>query len=223
MQVLLLLTLWALLIAAGVTVGVVLPRRRARTLHDKAAALGFTYHQLAKPFLGTRVDALTILEDGASTEVENALERADGKLRTLIFDEYIASDTAAVATTFAAFLAPKGNLPCFQIGERSLLERMEEALGKKTVKIDCDSQFSAHFFVQCDDEATTRTFLHAGKLAVLCEHARHFHIESSPDWLLIYRPDVTVGIDGVEAFAQEATLVAEALLTANPMPLPASA
>ena len=223
MQVLLLLGLWALLIAAGVTVGVVLPRRRAKTLHDKAAALGFTYHSVAKPFLGTCVDALTILEDGASTEVENVLERTGGKLRTLIFDEYIASDTAAVATTFAAFRTPKGNLPCFQIGERNLLERMEEALGKRTVKIDCNPEFSVHFFVQCDDEATTRTFLDAGKLAVLCEHARHFHIESSPDWLLVYRPDVTVGIDGVEQFAKEATVLAEALLVARPMPLPASA
>jgi len=58
---------------------------------------------------------------------------------------------------------------------------------------------------------------------VLCEHAKHFHIESSPDWLLIYRPGVTVGFDAVPAFVDEATLVAEVLLAVSPMPLPASA
>ena len=218
MRVLLLAGLWALLLAAGVIVGIVVPRRRSSTLQAKAIALGFVYSTVAKPFLGTRVDALTILEDGPSTEVENALERNDGKFRTLIFDEYVASDVAAVATTFAAFRAPAGDLPEFQIGSRNILERMEEALGKKVVKIDCNSEFAAHFFVQCDDEVRTRNFLQAGKLQTLCEHARHFHIESSPDWLLVYRPGVKVGIDDVARFAKQATVVAEAMLAANPLP-----
>jgi hypothetical protein len=164
------------------------------------------------------VDSLTILEDGPSTEVENVLERADGNLRTLIFDEYVASDVAAVATTFAAFRVPAGELPVFRIGSRNILERMEEALGKKVLKIDCNADFAAHFFVECQDERQTRSFLSAGKLPALCEHARHFHIESSPDWLLVYRPGVKVGIEGVATFAREATVVAEALLSANPLP-----
>jgi hypothetical protein len=218
MRVLLLLGLWALLLAAGVIVGVILPRRRSTTLQRKAALLGFTYSTVAKPFVATRVEALTILEDGPSTEVENVLERDDGRFRTLIFDEYVASDVAAVATTFAAFRAVTGELPVFKIGERNIMERMEEALGKKTLKIDCNSDFAAHFFVQCDDETRTRHFLDAGKLPILCEHARHFHIESSEDWLLIYRPGVTVGIEGVTKFAAETTTVAEALLLVNPLP-----
>jgi hypothetical protein len=223
MQVLSLIALWVVLVAAALIVGVVFPRRRARRLHDKAGALGFTYHAVARPFLGTRVDSLTILEDGASTEVENALERTGAKLTTIVFDEYLASDTAAVATTFAAFRAPGGNVPVFQIGERNILERMEEALGKKTLKLECDQHFTAHFYVQCEDEVTTREFLYARKLSVLCEHAKHFHVESSPDWLLIYRPGLTVGFDAVPAFVDEATLVAEALLASSPIPLPASA
>jgi hypothetical protein len=218
MRVLLIVGLWALLLAAGVVVGIVLPRRRSRIFERKASALGFTYNSVAKPFLGTSVDTLTVLEDGPSTEVENVLERVDGKLPMLIFDEYLASDVAAVATTFAAFRATSGQLPVFQIGERNILERMEEALGKKTLKIDCDSEFAAHFFVQCQDEHATRQFLHAGKLPTLCEHARHFHIESSPDWLLIYHPGVTVKIDGVPRFVSETTVVAQALLSSNPMP-----
>jgi hypothetical protein len=223
MRVLLLVALWALLLAAGVIVGIVLPRRRSKTLQQKAGALGFTYSSVAKPFAGTRVDALTILEDGPATEVENVLDRVGGKFRMLIFDEYVASDVSCVATTFAAFRAPDTELPIFQIGARNILERMEEALGKRTLKIDCNSEFAAHFFVQCDDETSTRNFLHAGKLPTLCEHGRHFHIESSPDWLLIYRPGVTVGIDGVAKFVAETSVVAEVLLTDTPMPLPASA
>jgi hypothetical protein len=218
MQVLLLVGLWALLLAAGVVVGIVLPRRRSKTLERKASALGFTYRPVAKPFVETSVDTLTILEDGPGTEVENVLERADGKFPMLVFDEYVASDVAAVATTFAAFRATGQQLPVFQIGERNILERMEEALGKKTLKIDCDSEFAAHFFVQCHDEQATRQFLAAGKLPTLCEHARHFHIEASPDWLLIYRPGVTVKFDGVARFVSETSVVAEALLSSNPMP-----
>jgi len=177
---------------------------------------------VAKPFLGTRVDTLTILEDGASTEVENVLECDNSRFRTIIFDEYIASDTAGVATTFAAFRAQNFELPVFHIGSRHFLERMEEALGKRTLKMDCDASFSAHFFVQCEDETVTRNFLREGKLPVLCEHAKHFQIETSPDWLLVYRPDVTVAIDDVAEFVREATVIAEALL-AKPLPLPASA
>jgi hypothetical protein len=222
MQEVLLMGLWVLLIAAAVTVGVLLPRRRSRTLQHKASALGFTYHATSQPFRGTRADELTILEDGAFTEVENVLERTDDKFQMFIFDEQVASDTAAVPTTFAAFRAGV-DLPIFQIGERNLLERMEEALGKKVLKVDCDANFAAHFFVQCADEDRTRTFLATRNLAAVCQHAKHFHVESSPDWLLIYRPDVTVGIDGVAKFAAEATAVAEALLTSRPMPLPASA
>ena len=218
MRVLLLVGLWALLLAAGVVVGIVLPRRRSKVLERKASALGFTYNSVAKPFLDTRVDALTILEDGPSTEVENVLERREARFPVLVFDEYLASDVAAVATTFAAFRASSGQLPVFQIGARNILERMEEALGKKTLKIDCNSDFSAHFFVQCEDEHATRQFLGAGKLPTLCEHGRHFHIESSPDWLLIYRPGVTVKIDSVARFVSEATVVAEALLASSPMP-----
>ena len=36
-----------------------------------------------------------------------------------------------VATTFAAFRSGQRELPVFHIGERNILERMEEALGKK--------------------------------------------------------------------------------------------
>src|SRR5690348_3597423 len=111
MQVLLLVAVWGGLVAAALIVGVVFPRRRARALHDKAGALGFTYHAVARPFMATRVDSLTILEDGPSTVVDNALERRGAKLTTIVFDEYLASDTAAVATTFAAFRAPGGDLP----------------------------------------------------------------------------------------------------------------
>jgi hypothetical protein len=223
MQVLPLVGLWALLIAAGILVGIVLPKRRSRVLQQKAAALGFRFSKLERPFVATRVETLTILEDGPDTEVENVLLRADGHMPVVIFDEYVASDTSAVATTFAAFRSVHRELPVFHIGERTILERMEEALGKKVLKMDCSADFAAHFFVQCADENQTRSFLGAAKLATLCEHAHHFYIEASPDWLLIYRPGATVSIDGVAKFVAETSVVAEALLASEPMPLPASA
>lgn len=217
------LLLASLLVAAGILVGIVLPKRRSRVLQQKAAALGFRFSKLEKPFAGTRVETLTILEDGPDTEVENVLSRPDGHMPVVIFDEYVASDTSAVATTFAAFRSARRELPVFHIGERTILERMEEALGKKVLKIDCSSEFAAHFFVQCADEKQTHSFLGGAKLATLCEHARHFYIDASPDWLLIYRPGATVSIEGVAKFVAETSVVAEALLATDPLPLPASA
>ena len=68
-----------------------------------------------------------------------------------------------------------------------------------------------------------RDFLGAAKLATLCDHARHFYIEASQDWLLVYRPGVTVGMEDVSKFIEETRVIAQALLAGSPMPLPASA
>jgi hypothetical protein len=223
MRVLLLVALWALLLAAGVIIGIILPRRRSKILHQKASALGFAFSASGRPFSGTRVETLTVLEDGSATEVENVLERVEDEIRTVIFDEQIATDVAAHATTFAAFRAPNVELPVFHIGERNIFERVEEACGKKVLKLDCNPKFTQHFFVQCEDEARTRGFLSAAKLCTLCDHARHFYIEASEDWLLVYKPGVTVSIDGVGKFVDETRVIAQALLSPSPMPLPASA
>lgn len=222
MNVLGVAAIWAGLLAAGILAGVALPRRRTRHLQREARRLDLQFAPTAKPFRGTRVDSLSLLDDGENTEVENVLESTDQNSPALIFDLGQAEDYAYVVTTCAAFRSP-GELPAFHIGSRDVLERLEEALGKKTLKIDCDASFAAHFFVQCDDERATRHFLSMRNLGPLCAHPGHCHIQTSPDWLLVYRPGAKVACEQIGTFFDEAKEIAQALLNGEPRNLPLSA
>ena len=62
MEVLLLV---ALLIAAGILIGIVLPKRRSQTMKRQASALGFAYSATGKPFAGTRVDTTWTFDNSA--------------------------------------------------------------------------------------------------------------------------------------------------------------
>jgi hypothetical protein len=223
MNVLGVAAIWAVLLAAGILAGVALPRRRTRHLQREARRLDLQFAPTAKPFRGTRVESLALLDDGAETEVENLLQSSDPTSSILVFDLGQAEDYSYLVTTYAAFRSPIGDLPPFHIGSRDVLERLEEAFGKKTLKIDCDADFSSHFYVQCDDERETRHFLSMRDLRPLCAHPGHCHIQTSPDWLLVYRPGVKVAAAHVDAFIAEANEIAQALLNGQPRNLPLSA
>lgn len=205
---------------AWLLLGFVLPARRSKRLEQMARELNFTFSARAKPFGNTDVRGLAILEDGPSTVVDNLLERAIGHCRFLICDINALppeGETTTLVTTVAAFQMPEVHLPVFQIGEKNTIERVveqiEHAFGKKLDEFDDDHEFARNFFVHCAAKGEVRSFLTPAKLTYLREHAAHFHMEGSPDWLLIYRPGVKVETDNLKEFSEITSAIASVLLS----------
>lgn len=204
---------------AGLLLGFVLPARRSKKLEQVARELNFTFSPRAQPFEGTDVRGLSILEDGPSTDVENLLERTIGRCRFLICDINSSpqSEITTLITTIAAFRMPEAHLPVFQVGEKNAIERVveqiEHAFGKKLDEFDEDHEFTRNFFVHCAAKGEVRNFLTPAKLTYLREHAAHFHVEGSPDWLWIYRPGVKADADNLKEFSEITSAIASVLLS----------
>jgi hypothetical protein len=205
---------------AWLLLGFVLPERRSKRLEQMARELHFTFSAQAKPFENADVRGLTTLEDGASTVVDNLLQRTIGHCRFLICDIDalpLEGATTTLVTTIAAFQMPGMYLPVFQIGEKNtigrVVEQIEHAFGKKLDEFDDDHEFARNFFVHCAAKGEVRSFLTPAKLNYLREHAAHFHVEGSPDWLLIYRPGVKVETDKLKEFSEITSAMASVLLS----------
>ncbi len=203
---------------AGLLLGFALPARRSRKLEQVARELNFMFSARAQPFENTDVRGLSILEDGPSTDVENLLERTIGRCRFLICDINSSpqGEITTLITTIAAFRMPEAHLPVFQVGEKNamerVVERIEHAFGKKLDEFE-DHEFTRNFFVHCAAKGEVRNFLTPAKLTYLREHAAHFHVEGSPDWLLIYRPGVKVDTDNLKEFSEITSAIASVLLS----------
>ncbi len=211
---------FAVIAGAWLLLGFVLPARRSKRLEQLARELNFSFSAMAKPFENTDVRGLTILEHGPSTVVDNLLERTIGHCRFLICDiTALPPEGAAttLATTIAAFQMPDLYLPVFQIGEKNsikrVFEQIEHAFGKKLDEFDDDHEFARNFFVHCAAKGEVRSFLTPAKLTYLREHAAHFHMEASPDWLLIYRPGMKVETDKLKEFSEITSAIASVLLS----------
>jgi hypothetical protein len=207
--------------------GFLLPLRRSRKLERKAREMGVAFVELAKPFEGTNVQGLSVLEDGSATFVDNLLERNIGDCRCLIFDVPLVDDSANLVTTMAAFRLPYLHLPIFQVGGKNAIERMveraEQAMGKKVIEFGADREFAKHFSIRCSDQGEVRAFLTPAKVAFLRDHAAHYRVESSPDWLFIYRPGVKVETTHLQEFADVTSAIASAMLSVQATPFPATA
>ena len=217
----------AVVALAAAVLGVLLPQRRSRQLERKARDLGLTFARSATPFTGTNVSEFSMLQDGPATVVDNLIEEAMGDWRFLIFDVPLVDDSASLVTTIAAFRSHGLHLPVFQIAAKNVVERMiertERALGKKLIAISPDHDFASHFFVGCSDPGELRNLLTPAKVAFLRDHAEHYHVESSPDWLFIYRPGGRVEAEDLEHFRNVSGGIASALLSLQPTRFPATA
>jgi hypothetical protein len=205
---------------AALFLGFALPVRRSRRLEQMACELNFKFSARAKPFEHTDTRGLTILPDGPSTVVDNLLERTVGQCRFLILDINdfpVESATTVPVTTAAAFHMPALHLPVFHIGEKNSIERVveqiEHAFGRELDEFDGNREFTRNFFIHCPAKGEVRNFLTPGKLTYLREHAAHFDVECSPDWLLIYRFGVKVETEDLNMFSEVTSGLASALLS----------
>lgn len=189
-------------------------RRRLRGLETQARRLGFSFERTAQPFAGTDIHGLSPLED-ASTAVINVMKGAVGQCSALVFELARVNPACAgvAATTVAGFRCPCGHLPVFQMGKETLAHRFSDALQGK---VDYDLGQGQQFFVHCADARGTQDFLTPAKMERLRLCAQHFRIESSPDWILVYRPGVRVRPEALPDFIQAAALVASTLLDRSP-------
>ncbi len=80
-----------------------------------------------------------------------------------------------------------------------------------------------HFFVRYSDQGEVRAFFTPAKVAFLRDHAAHYRVESSPDWLFIYRPGVKVETAHLQEFVDVTSAIASAMLSVQATPFPATA
>lgn len=86
----------------------------------------------------------------------------------------------------------------------------------KSLHFDTDQEFTRHYYVHCVNEPATRAFLTAAKLQQLRRYAHYYRIETSPDWLFLYHPGMTVRPEQLPQFLSETATLADVLLSDSP-------
>jgi hypothetical protein len=195
----------------------VFTRRRVRMLRQEAENLGFSFQDGGKPFEGSDVQGLTILEEDPSALTLHVMRRVAGDCDALVFDlaHYIPGCANLMETTVAGFRCPSRQLPVFEIGEKGFAHRLGDASEGK-VDLEVARKFAKKLFVHCSNEAASHDFLTAEKIEQLASHMEHFRIESSHEWILIYRPGRRTAPQGLCHFIQTASAIASTLLGRAP-------
>lgn len=192
-------------------------RRRMNLLRQEAQKLGFSFQDGGNPFEGSDVRGLKILENDPSALTLHVMRRGVGDCEALVFDlaHYVPGCANLMETTVAGFRCPSRELPVFQIGEKGFAHRLGDALQGR-VDLDVARKFAKKLFVHCSNEATSHDFLTADKIEQLSLHMEHFRIESSHEWILIYRPGRRTAPQALCPFIQTASAIASALLGRTP-------
>lgn len=159
-------------------------RRRSRELKRVADALGFRFHSVATPFEGQDIDGISILQDGAKTEVENLIEHSD-RGTMLVFDALEPAESFDVVTTVAGFRSDDAALPCLRVMPKAMLRRMQEVLGKHNMHLKCDPEFEHDFLIESDRQREACIFLNHDRVAAISRDAAHLTIETSPHWVFV--------------------------------------
>ncbi len=195
----------------------VFTRRRVRMLRQEAQKLGFSFQDSGNPFAGSDVQGLTILEDNPAALTLHVMRRVVGDCDALVFDlaHYIPGCANLMETTVAGFRCPSRQLPVFQIGEKGFAHRLGDALHGR-VDLEVARKFAKKLFVHCSNGTTSQDFLTADKIEQLSLHMEHFRIESSHEWILIYRPGRRTAPQALCHFIQTASAIASALLGRTP-------
>jgi hypothetical protein len=203
------------ILVGAVALDQALARRRSNSCRHAAEQLGLRYENRATPFAGTDVSGLWFFDAGASSPARNVMNGSAGAYPMVVFDLTLFNPTEmASETTFAAFRRVAGRLPVFQLGAKHTLEHVREALAPRSLPL-ADPEFTRKFYVHSADASLAR-FLTRDKLARLRQYADDYRIESSPDWLIVYRAGVRVRTSELAQFIAEARAIAEALLAQGP-------
>lgn len=195
-----------------------LSQQRARILEREARELGFSFSRYTQPFLTSNVQGLTrLLHHGPSTRAENVVQGSAHGWPMCVFDlpTYSSLSETASTATFAAFRSP-GRLPIFDIYTKNVVERARDAVGGKAKKPEANLEFARRYCVRCTDESTKREFFTSARLEHLNQRCHEFHILSSPEWLLMYRPGTVTHARKLREFVNTTTAIASGLLELNP-------
>ncbi len=208
------------LFAAGCALITILPlvvdfifsRRRVRMLRQEAHKLGFSFQDNGNPFQGSDVQGLTVLEEDPAALTLHVMQGRVGPCEALIFDlgHYIPGHENLVETTIAGFRCPSRHIPVFQMGEKGFAHRLCDLLQQKT-DLELGGACKDRF-VHCADPAGSSKFLTAETIAGLPLPAEHFRVESSHDWILVYRPGRKAAPQALGQFLQTTSAIAAALL-----------
>jgi hypothetical protein len=189
-------------------------RRRLERLEAQAHALGFSFARTAQPFAGSSIEGLCILADD-SAAVINVMQGRAGGCDAIVFELARLNPACPMvaATTVAAFRCTCGRLPVLAIGDRDLAHRLDDLAVHRH---DSALGDTAPFFVHCADQRRAHEFLTPARLQHLRATARHFRIESSSDWIFVYRPGVRIRPEALPEFLQGTSVIASGLLDGEP-------
>lgn len=215
---------WVLLAVAVIVLDTLRSRRRERLLERVARDLGFECQRKAKPFVGSDVQGLTLLQNDPNVAVTDLLIGQHGGCSMMIFDVACCEDFAVNAhvTTCTAFRSPAGHLPSFQLKRKDVVERVLGLSAKERGICAGDDEFAKRFSVHCTDDGEARNLFTRECVGYLREHAEVFRIECSADWMLIYRPGVKVSARELATFVNATSALASVLLPDSSLFIPAA-
>jgi hypothetical protein len=214
----------SILAIAGLLVGAVVllsgqaicRSRHNRSIAHEARELGLAFSADAKPFEGSDVHGLPFLEGDPCVEAANVVEITIDGRQALVLDLASAEVCEAETphqrfTTVAAFRCPGRNMPEFEIGKKSPLAKVGDALWQKPGVLE-DREFAREFFVHCAEPKKVHDWLTPEKLAKLRSTVTPFHVSANADWIMIFRPGAQISAAQFPAFLRESSRIAATLL-----------
>jgi len=186
-------------------------RQRCDSFHHVAGELGLSYEARGVPLAGSDVSTFPFLEHGSQTAARNVLRGTLHGCPLVVFEltRFGPSEIASRETTYVAFRAPQ-KLPIFHMGAKHTLDRIREKT-RKDAHREFDPRFVHEFFVFSSDPGL-HDFLSTTKMQSLLQHAHDYHMESSADWLLVYRTGRKVPARRLRQFLEETSAIAAVLL-----------
>jgi len=202
--------------AAVLASEIVLRSRHNRAVEREAQELGLAFSAEARPFEGSDVCGLPLLQGDSSANAENVVQATIDGRRALVLElpscEVCEAETPHPhLTTVAAFRCPGRGMPEFEIARKSLLSKLGDVLLRKAPVIE-DREFANEFFVHCREPEKVHDWLTPEKLAKLRLAASPFHISANAEWILIFNPGAQIPPEQYPAFLRETSKIADALL-----------
>lgn len=205
-----------LIAAAVVAIERLINSRHSHSIKRKAQELGLAFSPDGKPFEGSDVHGLVLLQGNPSVEAKNVVRaEIDGKTALVLelpcFEVYEAETPHQHFTTVAAFRCPGGNVPEFELGRKSLVSKFGDVLWRQPAVVD-DREFAKEFYVHCHEPQKVHDWLTPAKLAKLQPTVLPFHINANAGWILIFRPGEQLPAAQLPAFLRETSGIVAALL-----------
>jgi len=208
---------WMILLIAAAIIICRYQHWRLKTLDQRAQELGFSFDDNSSPFEGSEVRGLSVLRCDPSAIVSRMMTGKISGCPAVVFNLicYGQFCKSVNAVTIAAFRSPTGRIPRFRIGGKELLQGLQSRIAGKDANCETECSFGKRCLLQCAAEDNARDFLTPRKLLGLEAFAKTFCIESSPDWVFVYRPCTRLKLETWPEFIREASAVANVLFVAG--------